>query len=466
MWTNIAVVVAIVAFLLLALETPVLVALAVRHRSVTSRYRAVIDIDAAVAQRQSEAEKLRESAADLERTHAARKQALSVEYERARSTYERLRKEVAHLEENLEDISFGLYTPHYSFDTADEYKEELGRVRERKKELVRAEQAVVCPVEWSVGGSRREGERMQKQLSKLMLRAFNGECDAALANVTWNNVTRMEERIQKSYEAINKLGTVIKVSLTERYLQASLAELRLAHEHEEKKRADAEEQRRIREELREEERALREAEKAKEQAEAEEVRFQKALDKARAEVAKATDAERGGLNDRIQQLEAQLEEAHRKRERALSMAQQTRSGHVYVISNIGCFGEEVFKIGMTRRLEPLDRVKELGDASVPFEFDVHAMIYTTDAPGLENAFHREFSSRRVNRVNLRKEFFQVTLAEVEEFAKRQGIGTDFVHLAEARDYRQTVAMAQAGQQPQPSAEDAAEAFPDDLFARA
>ncbi|MEQ9074536.1 MAG: GIY-YIG nuclease family protein [Sandaracinaceae bacterium] len=124
----------------------------------------------------------------------------------------------------------------------------------------------------------------------------------------------------------------------------------------------------------------------------------------------------------------------------MARAQLTRSGHVYVISNLGSFGEGVYKIGMTRRLEPLIRVKELGDASVPFSFDVHAMIYSEDAPALERALHVEFDGRRVNRVNTRKEFFRVSLAEVRKaVAKHHGVIT-FVTVAEAEEYWKTVAI--------------------------
>ena len=142
----------------------------------------------------------------------------------------------------------------------------------------------------------------------------------------------------------------------------------------------------------------------------------------------------------IEQLKQDLEEAHSKNERAKSMAQQTKSGHVYVISNIGSFGENVYKIGMTRRLEPLDRVRELGDASVPFIFDVHAMIYSKDAPALENTLHKVFDTKRVNLVNTRKEFFNVNLEEVEKEAKKISKEVEFIKTIEAKDYKESRAI--------------------------
>ena len=135
-----------------------------------------------------------------------------------------------------------------------------------------------------------------------------------------------------------------------------------------------------------------------------------------------------------------MKEAHERKERAISMAQQTKRGHVYIISNIGSFGEQVYKIGMTRRLEPVDRIKELGDASVPFQFDIHAMIYSEDAPTLENALHKAFANKKVNMLNYRKEFFKVTLDEIEQKAKEIGLETEFTRLPEAMEYRETLAI--------------------------
>jgi multidrug efflux pump subunit AcrA (membrane-fusion protein) len=291
-----------------------------------------------------------------------------------------------------------------------------------------------------VGNSKAEGRKLQKQQAKLMLRAFNGETEAAVARVSWNNVTKMEERIRKSFEAVNSLGTVMHVEITKPYLDLALAELRLTHEYEQKKQEVLEEQRRIKEQLREEELALREVARAQEEAEKEESRYEKALAKARAEMAKARGTELAELTARIQELQQSLTEAQKQKERAKSMAELTRSGHVYVISNVGSFGERVYKIGMTRRLNPLDRVKELGDASVPFEFDVHALIYTEDAPALERAFHQHFGDQRVNLMNQRKEFFEVSIDQIEEFVMHRGMAIQVTKLAEAREFRQTVAM--------------------------
>ena len=386
---------------------------------------------------------------------------LKQEYDQARARYEELKKELSLLEENLEDISFGVYKPHFNFQTSELYKKQLELVRDRQKTLIRGEKAAICLTTWTVGGSKKEGERMAKQNIKLVLRAFNGECDATVARVSWNNITKMEERLRKSLEAVNKLSAVLQVSITNEYLQLKLDELRLAFEYDEKRYQEQEEQRRIREQMKDDEKAQREIEKAREEAEQEEARYEKALEKARAEAEKATGDKLQELNDKIKSLAAQVEEAHQQKERAISRAQLTKSGHVYVLSNIGSFGEQVYKVGMTRRLEPMDRVKELGDASVPFPFDVHAMIYSENAPALENSIHTYMNERRVNLVNLRKEFFQVTLDDIEKFVSEKGFKIEFAKIAEAKEYRETVSMRI---KIKPTPVPGAEQFPPALFA--
>lgn len=235
--------------------------------------------------------------------------------------------------------------------------------------------------------------------------------------------------------------------ITEAYVDLKLQELHLVHEYQEKVQAEKEEQRRIREQMREEEIAQRELEKARQEAEREEKRYGDALIKARQEVELAAGEKQQKLLSQIEALQRRLEEAHANKERAIARAQMTRSGHVYVISNIGSFGEDVYKIGMTRRLDPLDRVRELGDASVPFQFDVHAVIYSNDAPGLESVLHRAFQNRRINRVNERKEFFNVTIDEIAQVVRQHHAEIELTRVAEAKEYRQSLAMIRTNEMP-------------------
>lgn len=410
-------------------------------RRLKARYSRIDDVDAEVAAARTRLEQTKRAQEDLERSGEQRRQKVNNELTQLESKRGELGKEVSLLEENLEDISFGLYKPHFSFKTSEEYKTALEKLRDREREAVRNGRAAVCHTQWTVGNSAKEGERMTKQYLKLMLRAFNGECEAAVANVSWNNIDRMEERVRKSADALNQLGGVMHMSITPEYLQLKLDELRLTHETEEKKHQEKEEQRRIREQIREEERAQQEIEKARQEAEREEQDYEKALSKAREEALQATGAQLEKLTRQISSFEAKLDQARQNKQRAMARAQLTKSGFVYVISNIGSFGERIFKIGMTRRMEPMDRIDELSDASVPFPYDLHAMLYSDNAPELETALHKLVQDRQVNLVNARKEFYRdVDLAEIEGFVKARGISAQFTAMAEAKEYRQTLAL--------------------------
>ena len=369
---------------------------------------------------------------------------LKQKYDIGKQRLQELNTHISTLEENSDMLDFGLYKPHFDFSTSEEYKHAAEKNYDRQKELIKNEVAMIFPIDWTVNGSKSEGRKMVKQNMKVMLRAFNGECDSSIAKVRWDNVLKMEERIKKSFESINKSGEVTKISITNDYLKSKLDELRLAYELAEKIKEERDEQRRIQEEMREEEKARREIEKAKMAAEKEEERYQNALEKARAEIEKLTGAKADAMSQKIADLEKMLAEAQAVKARAISQAQLTKSGYVYIISNIGSFGENVFKIGMTRRLEPLDRVKELGDASVPFPFDVHAMIYSENAPDLENRFHKKFDRSSINLVNMRKEFFNISLDDLEIFTKESNLNLELMKIAEAKEFRESVKIRSEG----------------------
>lgn len=310
---------------------------------------------------------------------------------------------------------------------------ELKKAREFTRTLIKTQKAATCEY---VESNRRN------TAINFVLDAFNGKVDTVLAKVKHNNYGKLAQEIRDAFSLVNFNGGAFRdAKITETFLQARLNELKWAVAVNEIMLAEREEQKRIKEQLREEERARREYEKAIKEAEKEERLIQQAMDKVRKEMQAASDEQRIGLQKQIEELQQKYEEAEARNQRALSMAQQTRSGHVYVISNIGSFGENIFKIGMTRRLEPMDRVKELGDASVPFSFDVHAMIYTEDAPALENELHRKLIHSQVNKVNPRKEFFNVPLLEIKSLIDDMDIETHWTLKAEAQEYRESLALA-------------------------
>lgn len=281
-----------------------------------------------------------------------------------------------------------------------------------------------------------------------VLDAFNGKVDSALSRVKHDNYGKLEQEIKDAFALVNNNGGAFRNARIESvYLKTRQEELRWAVAVQELKRLEQEEQRAIREQMREEEKARREIEKAIKDAEKEERLLAKALKEAKAQLAAAHGDEKAEYEAKLAELQDKLLAAEERGQRAISMAEQTRRGHVYVISNIGSFGENVFKIGMTRRLEPLDRVKELGDASVPFEFDVHAMIFSEDAPKLEKELHRHFDKDSVNKVNPRKEFFDISLPVIRQ--KVDQIGMKEVHWtmkAEAAEYRESLAITRESEE--------------------
>ncbi len=387
-----------------------------------------------------ELNKYRENIEAKNREYEGRLSQLTVAVQSRQSELDELSAQAEVVEEKLTMQSFGFYRPKYGFEDSQRYSNKLDEIRTKQKALVKSDSATHCPQEWTVDGNVAKGKKMIEEHSKLMLRAFNGECDAAIGKVKYNNVSNLEARIQRSYDAINKLGKSKQLWITNEYFNAKLQELYLVHEHREKVQEEKEEQRQIKEQMREEERAQKEIEKAQKEAEKDEDAKQKALQKTREELAKADSSQEARLKAIVDKLETELKDALERKAKAIARAQLTRSGHVYVLSNIGTFGEGVYKIGMTRRLEPLDRVKELGDASVPFKFDVHAMIYSEDAPALENKLHQHFADRRVNLANLRREFFFVTLDEVHDAVKNYFGDVTFVKNPEAEEYHRSISI--------------------------
>ncbi|WP_231741864.1 GIY-YIG nuclease family protein [Stieleria varia] len=266
--------------------------------------------------------------------------------------------------------------------------------------------------------------------SEISKRLFTEVRKSIKSKLTPNNYAIQKHRFQKMVEFCEKKGYPIEQDVI---LQFE-AELKSDYEEAVRSQLAKEEQARIKEKLREELRAERELEQELKRAEADRIAIEKAIAEALARTHDEHSAE-------VEVLRQKLSEAEARSQRAQSMAQLTKAGHVYVISNIGSFGEGVFKIGLTRRLQPMDRIIELGDASVPFPFDVHMMISSSDAPALEAALHRRFKRQRVNRVNLRKEFFRVSIESIAEVVKEFQGDVDYVASPEALEYNETLQMS-------------------------
>jgi len=340
-------------------------------------------------------------------------------------------------------VDYGLFEePEYLYETSERFAIEIQRVREQQKKLISQNIAIELPDDdISVDGSSKNGKAILDGQSKLMLKAFNIECDYLIGKLNISNFDRTMEQIEKSAEKLEKLSMTLLCGFNIEYVNLKFEECKLQYQFKLKKNAELEEQKAIKEQMREEEKARREFEKAIRDAEKEERMYADLLEKAKAQIETAAEDDRAILAAKIEMLQQQLLEAQEKETRAKSMAEQTKRGHVYVISNIGSFGDDVYKIGLTRRLEPMDRIKELGDASVPFQFDVHAMIYSEDAPAMEATLHREFDKYRVNAVNRRKEFFSVSLSEIKiTVEKLHGQEKDFKMTALAEEYYETLRL--------------------------
>lgn len=412
----------LLAFVILAFYT---YKMSQKNKAYIERFSKIIDVD-------KEFEKVTLEKLKIKKTI----EELRASYKEKKIIFDKLVTEAAIYDEEIELAELGFYKPHYDFDTSEKYKEERAFIKSKQKEMISSKTAIFCHKEWKVEGSKAKGRTMTNRGIRLTARAFNNECDSAISNVSWNNAERMEQRVDKAFNAINKLNESNAIEIFPEYLQLKVEELRLTQEYKEKKQQEKVEQAEIRQQMREEAKLEQEMEKALK----DEERYQKLLDKAKIEAEKSTGAKLEKLKEKMAALGVELEEAHAKSERAKSMAQQTKAGHIYVISNIGSFGEGVYKVGMTRRLEPLDRVKELGDASVPFLFDIHAMIYSNDAPNMEKALHKTFDIKRVNLVNNRKEFFSVELEDIEKEVKKISSEAEFILTAEAREYRESNAI--------------------------
>lgn len=419
-------------------------------------------LDEAKAEAAEQRAKLREKQAEAEEKQALALSSATREAERIVGSAEEKAKEIAGdaltaLREarNLEQTAQAMkniikgygdeyLVPNHSVldDLADEYGHkqagvELKTARARTKQLITSGKAAACDY--------AEARRKETAIH-FVLDAFNGKVDSILSNVKHDNYGTLEQEIRDAFSTVNHNGEAFRnARIVETYLEARLQELRWAVAVNELKLIEREEQRQIRQDMREEEKARKEYEKAVKEAEKEERLIQKAMEKAKKELEVASVEEREKFEAQLRELEEKLHEAEEKNQRAISMAQQTKRGHVYVISNVGSFGENVFKIGLTRRLEPFDRVRELGDASVPFPFDVHAMIFSEDAPALETELHKNFSERQMNRVNPRKEFFRVSLAEIRNHVEERNLETKWTLVAEAHEYRETVAMEKSAQ---------------------
>ncbi|MBL4732196.1 MAG: DUF4041 domain-containing protein [Rhizobiaceae bacterium] len=366
---------------------------------------------------------------------------VKAEYRQKRQLLSDLEEALKPLEDAQGLADVGFQEPKFQLEDHAEYIFAIKQVKASQKALVRAKGAIVGLTDWTVGDSKSEGKKMIGRTIRMTLRAFNNECDSRINKINWKNVDQVKKRMLSSRDALDKLNESMQVEITDEYMGLKYQEADLVNEEKIKKEQEKERLREARELEREEAKAQREIRAELKRQEAEERDKQVALTLIREKLETASDEHRAALEAEANQLEEDLAAANLSKGRLLSMAEHTRIGHLYVISNRGAFGDGVVKIGMTRRLEPLDRVKELGDASVPFPFDIHAMIFSDDAPKLEKELHNKFDEFRVNKINRRKEFFDVSLEAVQQELSSRIPGVPFEFSSPSMEYAGSLSAA-------------------------
>lgn len=326
-------------------------------------------------------------------------------------------------------------TRNYDNITSAELKNEISMLGIEEKELIKNDNALLI--------KSAETKKIINSQAKQILRCFSAETENILSNLTMGNADTSRGKIIKTYETLNSIFAVDKIELSKPMLDLKLKEFNLIHNYQIKLQQEKEQQKEIKDRMVEEEKVRREIEREKLKIDKEEKQFKNEVSKLISYLQKTdNDIEKKLYLDKIQELEEKLNLLEKDKENVLQREQNTRAGFVYIISNIGSFGENVYKIGMTRRLEPMDRINELGSASVPFEFDVHAMIFSEDAPTLETTLHQHFRKYEVNKVNSRKEFFKVDIKEIEELVKENHNATvEFTLVAKAEQYRESLRLS-------------------------
>ncbi|MCO4331405.1 DUF4041 domain-containing protein [Staphylococcus hyicus] len=354
---------------------------------------------------------------------------------------EKLQKQIQNLEDYKGRIELNIdfnesYVNNFEEDlTSQELKTKLELLTLEEKKMIKDSRAI------NYFGADRKTSEINSQV-KQILRSFNTECDYLFNKVVAKNYETQHKKIVKSYEILNKIYRIDRVEINKEYLELKLKKLNLINQYQMRLQQEKEIQKEIREQIKEEEKVRREIENEKKKIEKEETQFNnevkslfKRLEKSSSEIEKELYA------DKIKELENKIKELEVVKKNVLDREQNTRAGYVYVISNVGSFGEDIYKIGVTRRLEPMDRISELSSASVPFEFDVHAMIFSDDAPKLEKTLHNHFREKEVNKVNHRKEFFKVSIDEIEEIVTQHHNKTvEFIKIPTANQYWQSVKL--------------------------
>lgn len=349
------------------------------------------------------------------------------------------KNELNTLNNTIDAQKWGLYEPQYNFASSLLYKDKLTEVRATQKQMIKDKTAVIFFDGWTVNGSASEGKKMTNNNIKQILRSFNNECETIIMKVKYNNLDASKKRMETSYQQLNKMNKNNQLSISPAYLEIKKQEMYLAYEYERKKQEEKEELKLQREKEREEKALQKEINAKMKIIDKDLTHYNNMISDLESKMKKNDDqAEIDALKQQIAELQEQIENKEEEKNELDYRNTHAYAGYVYIISNIGAFGEDVFKIGVTRRLEPLERINELSSASVPFKFDVHAFIFSYDAFKLEAELHDYFHDYRINKVNNRKEFFRCSIDLIEQKLKEyETLTIDFTRYPEAEEYMQS-----------------------------
>lgn len=364
---------------------------------------------------------------------------LSKQIDEKQTNINDLSAKILEAQSELNSLELSVVSSHYDFSeydslSSEDCKNKLALLKNKEKDFIKANSAVIV--------RSSAPKKVLNNNTKQILRCFNSECDNILLNLSVKNIDTSRNKLTKSFETLNKIFETDGITLNSELLSMKLEELNLVYMQEKKKEEEKEIQKAIKEQMVEEQKVLREIEKQKKQLEKDENQFRGEISRLMKYMQNTdNDIEKQLYIDKIKDIENQLKDLEIEKENVIQREQNAKAGFVYIISNIGSFGEDIYKIGMTRRLEPMDRINELSSASVPFSFDVHAMIFSNDAPALETQLHQHFRANSVNKVNYRKEFFKVPIDEIEKYVKENfNELVEFTKIPVAKEYRESIAM--------------------------
>lgn len=341
-----------------------------------------------------------------------------------------LRSEIVVTEETAILQEVGIYEYRHPLTDAVAYQAELKRLQDQIKVMARKDGgAVLASTDWTVNGSRPQGRAMVREYSKLVLRAYNAEADNLVRALKPYKLESALDRLGKIAIAIERLGKTMNIRISSAYHALRIRELELTADYLEKRAEEKEREAADRERLREERRVQQELVRERARLEKEHQHYSNVIQRLIEQ----------GKHDAAKEHQATLAQIEKAIEDVDYRIANVRAGYVYVISNIGAFGEKMVKIGLTRRIDPTERVRELGDASVPFRYDTHALFFSNDAVGLEAKMHERLADRRVNWVNKRREFFYVSPAEAKQhLIDLAGELLEYADEAEALEFRQSL----------------------------